>query len=356
MGMVEGKRKQKSVTFRGSKADAEALLTSMLYKINNGTYIEPTKYTVESYLDYWLLEVCKPKLAVSTYRSYKGTVDNHIKPALGPTKLNKLAPAQLQTYYNSKREKLSPTSVLYHHRILHAAFKQAVRFNVLERNPCDSVTPPQREVHEAILPNQDIIEKIMAYVQGTVMFIPILLGITTGMRRGEICGLTWDNIDIDNRIIAVTGGMKRDDEKKLVIGPTKTKQNRIMAITQFTQECLKHYKANQNRLKLAIGKSYPKTNLVCCWADGSPLDPDYVTKKWGKIITKLKIEDNIRFHDLRHNFATTLLEEGVSMKIASELLGHADIRTTQNIYTHVSMELKQKAVENLDSKLFKKAR
>lgn len=351
-----GKWMKKWHTYQGKKPDAEKYLNELVGQMQNGTYVPLTKYTVATWLEYWLEEIFKPNGSAATYKSYSDTVHNHIVPEFGMLALQSLSAEHLQKYYNRKLKTLSSTSVLYHHRVLHTALEHARRFKKIQHNPCDDITPPQKAVFEAELPDAQMVESVLEEINGTVMYMPVVLALTTGMRRGEVCGLTWSNVYTDEGYIHIGQAMKRDHDNYLVIDTTKTKRARDIPLTEECRATLKAQRAAQAQAKLFYGQAYQNNDLVCCWEDGRKLDPDYVTKSWSKIKRKLKIEKKTRYHDLRHNFATALLTMGKNMKVVSDLLGHADIRTTYNFYAHVEMEAKKEAIQGLDEKLFKKGK
>jgi integrase len=315
-------------------------MAEMIIKIESGCYIRPNKYTVGSWLDYWIKEVCK--IAYATQKSYKQTIEYHLKPEIGNIPLQKLSAVNLQKYYNGKLKTLSSTSVLYHHRVLNSALECARKMHMIENNPCQDLTPPQKAEFEAELPNYDVIAQVIDEVYGTVMYIPVVIALTTGMRRGEVCGLTWDNVLCDHGYIHVCQALKHAEGGGLELGPTKTKRIRDVPLTTECKKALEQLKEEQEGWRKFFGEDYEKNNLVCCWQNGRMIDPDFITKKWKKIKKTLKINSKTRFHDLRHNYASTLLSLNADMKIVSASLGHADIRTTYNFYAHVPIEVKQK--------------
>lgn len=171
--------------------------------------------------------------------------------------------------------------------------------------------------------------------------------------RGEVCGLTWNQVDFARGIISVNQQLKRDKDDNLVFDLPKRKRVRDIPMTELARAALLAQQNAQAEAKRFYDKAYQDNDLVCCWDDGRKIDPDYITKRWGKVRKKLGLNPNIRYHDLRHNFATVLLDLGKDPKIVSELLGHADIRTTYNFYIHPKIDSKKKAVEGLDQVLVK---
>lgn len=347
---VTGGKGQEWLTYHGKKSDAEAYMNEIINNMNAGTYVK-TKHTVRTWLQYWLEEICEPTLAPATYKSYKETVDLHLMPEFGHLPLPALRAEHLRKYYNKKLKTLSSTSVLYHHRVLHKALEDARRERHIKFNPCDDLTPPQKAHFKAELPTAEQTGKVLQHINGTTLYMPVILALTTGMRRGEVCGLTWGNIDFARGIIHVDQQLKKDSDNNLGYDLPKRNRKRDIPITDLARAALLAQQNAQTEAKKFYGEAYQNNDLVCCWDDGREIDPDYVTKRWGKVRKKLKLNPKTRYHDLRHNFATVLLDLGKDPKVVSELLGHADIRTTYNFYIHPKMDTKKKAIEGLDDVL-----
>lgn len=186
------------------------------------------------------------------------------------------------------------------------------------------------------------------------MYLPVMLAITTGMRRGAIAAIQWDNVDLKKKMLYVQYSLQRIDGELKPMDTKTNKSRRSVALMDITIEALKEERKNQLERKLAYGEKYQDLNYVCCWDDGRPLDPDFISKKFNKIVKKLDMPQ-IRFHDLRHTHATMLLKQGTNPKIVQERLGHATISTTMDIYSHALPEMQKEATEKLEKSLFKKA-
>jgi len=347
---ITGEKKQKWITYHGKKSDAEKYMNQIIADMHAGTYTE-TNHTVRTWLLYWLKEICEPNISPATYKSYKETIDCNLLPEFGNLPIPALKVEHLRKYYNKKLKQLSSTSVLYHHRVMHKALEDARRERHIKFNPCDDLTPPQKNKYEAELPTAEQTGKVLEYISGTTIYMPVILALTTGMRRGEVCGLKWSAVDFASGVIHVDQQLKRDKENKLDYDLPKRNRKRDIPITDLARAALLAQQNAQAEAKNYYGDDYKNNNLVCCWDDGREIDPDYVSKKWGKVRKKLSLNPKTRYHDLRHNFATVLLDLGKDPKVVSELLGHADIRTTYNFYIHPKMESKKKAIEGLDEML-----
>lgn len=344
---VTKKAKYKYQAVQGGKKDAQKVLQELLHQVNTNTFVDPGKLTFGQYLEKWLEEYCKSTLAPLTYRRYEEIVKLHIVPDIGKIQFAKLKPLDLQKHYTKmlksgrkglKRKNLrglSPTTVLFHHRVIHKALEQAVRWQLLGRNVADAVDPPRKAKVEYSLINKEEIKKILevAKKRCPVAVLPFYLAAVTGMRRGEVLGLRWKDFYPETRTLSINMQVQRiDGELKLC--PLKTKKSdRLIELSKEAAEILKRHKVTQEDQKSIAGKGYNNKGLIFCWEDGRPVDPDYVTKRFIKIASGFGL--SVRFHDLRHNFATLLLKKNINAKIVSNALGHGTIGITVDTYSHI---------------------
>lgn len=356
------KRRQKSVTIRGSKKDAEKELARLINEIETGIYINTEKITVADYLKKWL-EFTRQSIEPSTYRCYKVAVEQHIIPVLGNIQLAKLQPMHIQEYYakdlesgrrdnkKSVSRKLSATTIAMHHRILHRALKQAVKWQLIARNPAEAAEPPKAAKKEMIIPSEKEIRNLVFSFKGTVYFLPVFLAITTGMRMGEILGLTWSDVDLNKGTVHVRQTLYQRTPGQPVFKPPKTpKSKRRVDLPPTALKLLKEHKKTVLKQKLASRESCRDYNLVCCLLDGSPINPSTLGSAFRKKARKAGL--NISFHDLRHIHASYLLKQNVHPKVVSERLGHSQISITQDLYSHVLPGLQEKAAKQIDELLF----
>ncbi|MCL6479626.1 MAG: Arm DNA-binding domain-containing protein, partial [Peptococcaceae bacterium] len=234
VGKEGKKRKYKYKSFKRER-DAQRFRTELLHQIHNNNYFDPGQVTFGQYLDRWMEDYCLPRLAPRTYKRYKEIVDLHIKPDLGLILLSRLQPLDLQRHYSKmlsrgrignkyKEQKgLSPTTVLFHHRIIHKALRQAVKWQLVGRNVADAVEPPSRADMEFEIISKEVLNKILEEIRINcpVLVLPILLAATTGMRRGEVLGLQWKDFNPKTRRIGIKQQLQRIDGK-LTLRPVKT--------------------------------------------------------------------------------------------------------------------------------------
>ena len=357
-----GKSKRKS--FYG-KTRKEALdkLQDARQEVKNGIYIEPTKYLLKDWIEKWLVNYKKGDLKASSYDSYENRFQVHIKPDLGEIPLSKLQTHMIQDFYTNKLKNgrndgkggLSEISVKHLHIIISKSLDQAVQEGLLPINVAKAAKPPKVKRKKIRIMDLDSIKKFIDYVRGDRMFAAYLLAITTGLRRGELLGLCWDCVDLDNRTISVERQLLALREGMILDEGTKSKPSRrSIILTVDAVEALRKHKDEQDKKrKLLSGSGYQNHNLVFCRDDGSFLDPRDFTKRFQRQLEKANLT-KIRLHDLRHSHASLLLMENTHPKVVQERLGHSSIVTTLDLYSHVSKGLQEKAAESLDGLFSKK--
>jgi len=307
---VTGKYNKKWVTVRGTKKDAERKLAELLQQINNGMYSDPGKMTVAEYLTWWLNNH-KQNLTPSTCKSYHVGIYKHIIPVIGHMPLIKLQPVHIQEMYSKdlaegrKDNKktvgkgLSPTTVLYHHRILHKALEQTVRLQLLSRNPADYVDPPKKEKREMTVLSEQEVKVLLDAFKDSYLYMPIFLAIYTGMRMGEILALTWQDVDANRGIIQVRQNLyQRTPGEPLFKQPKTPGSRRTIDVSPMVVKTLREHKKKQAEERLAWGARYKDYGLVCCLQDGSTINPPTLSSRFRVIAQRLELF--VTFHGLRH--------------------------------------------------------
>ncbi|MEL7564981.1 MAG: tyrosine-type recombinase/integrase [Dehalobacterium sp.] len=248
---------------------------------------------------------------------------------------------------------MSPTTIKHLSGVLHKGFNDAIKWRMLNLNPCDAVTSPKRSKHEIRVASQEELERIIEGVTGHYLEIPVFLGITTGARLGEILGLSWDSIDLDKGIIRITQALKLSNNGGLILSDPKTARGkRSIEIGPQVVKRLTEYKAEQAAWKLQSGENWRNEhNLVCTLNDGNWIRPNTASSTFGDIARRLGI--NISFHALRHGHATELLKAGVNPKIVCERLGHSTVSMTLDVYSHVVPGMQKEAARVIDTLLNK---
>ncbi len=355
---ANGKRRQKWHKVRGTKKDAQTELVRLLNAIHTGAYIEPSRITLTEYLDRWLQDYAAIKVSAKTFERYTEIIRLHLAPALGPYSLAKLQPLHIQSYYSEALQKgrkdgkggLSAQTVLHHHRVLRKALQQALKWQFLARNPADAVEPPRPHRREMKCLDESSTARLLEATEGTNLHLPTLLAVTTGMRRGEILGVRWQDLDFDAGTLSVRQSLEQTNRGIAFKQPKTQKGRRVVALPQITVEALRRHRVEQAKQKLLLGPGYQDRDLVCARADGLPWPPDSLTSSFSALVRKVGLL-RVRFHDLRHTHATQLLRQGIHPKVVSERLGHSTVGITLDVYSHVLPSMQEEAARRIDASL-----
>ena len=325
--------------------------------MNGGLYIEPAKITVGQFLDRWL-EHIKPLVSPRTHERYGELVTKNLKPLLGAVLLTKLRPIQISEAYakalSSGHRKgkggLAPSTVRYMHVILKAAMGQAVRWQMLARNPVDAVDPPK--IERSAMNTYDLAQTadLIDATRGTRMTITVILAVLCGLRRGEIAGLRWRNVSLGAAQLAVTESAEQTKAGVRYKKP-KSGKGRTVALSARVVNELRSHRVQQAEELLKLGVPLTDDAFVVAQADGSPLQPRTITQQWRQLLANNKTLPRIRFNDLRHAHATHMLSAGVHPKIASERLGHSKVGITMDLYSHVIPGMQEDAAPRVDRDL-----
>lgn len=343
-----GKRRQRRVTAETKKA-LEIKAAEMIHAAETG-FVEPRAVTFASFWNRWC-EVKATTLSPSTARRYRDLGRLHLG-ALAGMKLARITPADVQFLYTDKlKAGLSGTTVRHLHSVLHSAFDDAVSWKLIARNVCDAVKPPARNRTEMQTWNAEEASAFLATAEGDELEALWRLAITTGMRRGELLGLKWGDVDFDGNVLSVRRSLSRGDTSRLIEREPKTQAGRRrVALSVETVEALRRHRVRQLEYRLSVGGVYEDGGLVFTTPFGGHIHPNTLTRAFGRLIEKAQVK-RIRFHDLRHTSATLMLEEGVHPKIAQERLGHSDIKMTLNLYSHVTPHMQSAAANALETAL-----
>jgi len=354
-----GKRKRQTKVFKRKK-DADKWLINKVNSIQNGSYVNPSQITLGDFiLNRWLENHKKPKVTITTYDRYKSLINAHIIPALGEIPIQELQPFHIEHYFSQKRKKgirnkkgLSENSLKRHYVLLNNALKRAVKLKLIKYNPMQAIESPKPEKYEAPVMKENEYNKLLESLkEDTFMYTFVMTLISTGMRRSEILGLEWNDIDlkqgtifIRKRLITITGGIKHEHKTK------NESSKRLIKIPKALIPIIKSYKIKQKENKLFFGTDYYKEkDYVFCKPDGYPYNPQTLNVKFNIVLRKINLPQKFTLHTLRHTFATINLRNGVPAKVVQEMLGHSTITTTLDLYTHVDLDMQEEAAEKLQN-------
>lgn len=345
---ITNKRKRMVRGFKGTKKEAEKEMARLIAEYETGQYIEPSKTCLGDYMLRWLEDYGKPNLAPTTYYSYSKIVEKHIIPSIGSIIIEKLQPMHLQRYYSQKLQTLSNRTVQYHHRILKEALSHAVQWQLLNRNPADAVQAPKNKQKEIELPDLSNIDRLIHASKDHPDHIIIISAVFTGMRRGELLGLRWQDLDFDKNLLYVRNTLQRlPDKGKFFTEPKSKKSRRQIIIPQFLTNLLKDHRKKQLEERFKLGHLYQDLDLVFPRPDGTPADPGTVSHRFKALVDKIGLS-GLRFHDLRHFHATLLLAENINPKKVQERLGHQTISLTLDVYSHLIPSMQNEIAEKLE--------
>lgn len=299
-----------------------------------GVDVKPSEMTVGQWLDRWLVEFVVPNLAFTTVYNYRGMIENNIRPVLGEVPLQKLTPGDIQRYYSHLREEqgLAPYTVRHYHDLLSSALRLAVKQELLLRSPMDRVEPPHVPPREAKFYRAEDLAALYRAAEGTWLETVVKLAGSLGLRREEICGLRWSNVDFKRRRIricearAAAGAQVEQKETK------NRSSTRTMYMTDEIRRVLRREQERQRKLYADLGQD--ACGFVTVDAQGRPQSPNVVTLAFRRFVASNCLPP-ITLHGLRHTFATLASAQGAPLFDIGKAMGHSTPSTTGKIYTHL---------------------
>lgn len=349
-----GKRKQKTQGGFKTKKEAQQVCANLISDLTKGVFVDSDNMTVQDLVKEYL-ETAKLKVRDTTYKNYKRAADSRIIPFLGQLPIKEFTHAHGQKFVNDLVDVgLSPRYIEYVFTVLKGAIGHGVKTERLVKDPLQhvEVPRPRRETHTTWT-----IEEISRFLHfakfdNPIYYITLKLLIHTGMRRGEVLGLRWKDVDLKENKISVTASLVYDDEGFRFSEGKTASSKRLISIDEELAGELKRYKAQQNQFKLALGEAYTDLDLVCAREDGKPIYARTLALKFDSIIKKASVP-KIRLHDLRHTHATVLLKLGENPKVVSERLGHSTVTMTLDIYSHVTPDMQKSTADKFGNALKK---
>ncbi|GGT21144.1 tyrosine-type recombinase/integrase [Streptomyces chromofuscus] len=376
--LASGNTRKRVRVYGTTRTDALAKLTEKTAASNRGLPVPSAQGTLGAYLTYWLEHVAVHHLRENTHTRYTACVDRYLIPGLGKKKLTKLTAKDIRTWLNQLRttcqccarridggrdeprccaigqccrKLLSPLTLTYIHSVLKSALEHAIREEEIPRNVARNVrtgTPRPRRFAPL---TADEARQLLTTTQGHRLHALFELALHTGLRKGELLGLRWEDLNLDAGTAAIRRTLQRTSTGGLTTLPTKTRASeRRIALPTRCVHSLKHHHEQQQREREVAGPAWQHNRHVFTTAQGGAIDPTNLTRVFTTLLRKAGLR-RIRFHDLRHSTATLLLEQGVELVVIKELLGHAHIGVTATVYAHVRLRLQRDAIDTLSTAL-----
>ncbi|MHB9857443.1 tyrosine-type recombinase/integrase [Streptomyces sp. YIM S03343] len=376
--VAPGNTRKRVRVYGTTRKEALAKLTEKIAASNRGLPVPSAQGSLAAYLMYWLENVAVHQLRENTHTRYAACVDRYLIPSLGKKRLTKLTAKEVRTWFNQLRttcqcctrgldadrdqprccaagaccsKRLSPLTLTYIHSVLKSALEHAVREEEIPRNVARNVrtgTPRPRRFEPL---TADEARQFLTATRGHRLHALFELALHTGLRKGELLGLHWEDLDLGSGTAAIRRTLQRTSAGGLTTLPTKTRASeRRIALPARCVQSLKHHHKQQQREREAAGTTWQHNGHVFTTPQGRLIDPTNLTRTFTTLLRKAGL-CRIRFHDLRHSTATLLLEQGVELVVIKELLGHAHIGVTATVYAHVRLRLQRDAIDTLSTAL-----
>lgn len=346
------KRKQKNMGSYPLKRDANKRLNEVKEEIYKEELLLPNEMILQDFLlDF--LEKYKMNLSITTYNCYMRICKKYIIPLLGDIKLCDIRPIHIQNYVDDLLDLLTPQTIKVHLNILNLALKRAYRLKLIKENVVQFVEVPKNKKYKNEIYNAEDMKKLLEKSRETSLELPIILASGLGLRISEILGLTWNNIDFNDFTITIDKITVRDKGQVILKEPKTESSIRTISAPKEIILMLKQLKKDRLAAKLRGEKSHRE--LIFYDKNLNPIAQDVLSKKFRYFLQENNLK-HIRFHDLRHFHVTMLIDAKVPIKVISERVGHSNVNTTLNIYSHALREMDQEASDKISDTLFNNER
>ena len=330
-----GKRRRKWHSFRGTKKEARIEQSRLITEMAAGAYVETDRTSLNDFLDRWERDWAATNVSGKTAERYSHLM-KHIRPTLGAKPMQAIRAQDLNALYTSLRDRLAPRTIGHVHRLLHLVFGHATKWGNIKRNVVALVNAPKVPVTEAPVLQLAEIPQMFDAVRGRSLYPIAVVALGTGMRRGELCALRWQDVNLDAATLRVERSLEQTRKSGLRFKEPKSKRGRrtISLSATVVAELRKRWAAQQEqRLSLGLGGS-PADGLVFADWDGSPLAPDRLSDNFSNAMAAAGLP-HVTLHTLRHTHASQLIRAGVDILTVSRRLGHANATVTLNTYGHL---------------------
>jgi integrase len=333
------------------REDVREKLTKAIADRDGGLVYDAGNITVGEYLDRWLNDSVRDTVRQRTWERYEQFVRVHLTPALGKIKLAKLTPAHVRGLYRDKLNSgLAPRTVLHIHRAFSKALKQAAADGLIPRNPAAPVKPPQPRGEEIRPLNREQVRVLFEAASGDRLEALYIVAVTAGLRRGELQGLKWEDLDLEAGMLQVRRTCSEPKGGHIFEAP-KSGKGRNIRLTQSAVAALRIHRRRQLEERMYKADLWQEQGLVFPSTVGTPLWGGNLNRAFKATLQRTGLPKSTRFHDARHTCATLLLKQAVNPKFVQELLGHADISLTLNVYSHVLPDMGDATADAMEAAL-----
>ncbi|MEV4414989.1 tyrosine-type recombinase/integrase [Catellatospora sp. NPDC049609] len=347
LGWIDGKRRRKYV-YATSEAEAIKKRDELRRALQLGMNLAATPRTIAEWLGEWLAEKERDgSTKPTTIARYRQVIEGHLIPHLGRIKLDKLAPRDVQRMVAQLRDKMAAASVVKIHAVLRVALADALRLDLIERNAAKAAKLPKlgRTERRALTPAEA--RKLLTKVSGDRLEAFFVLALTTGLRRGELLGLRWIDVETDEKVLFVRQTLQRVSGQLRIVSPKTHRSARPVPLARLACDALVRHREVQDREMAVVGELWRDSGLVFANTLGGPMEPRNVNRRFEQARKAAGLEW-LRLHDLRHAFATFLLHDGQELRTVMDLLGHSTIRLTADTYGHVLPAKARDAADGID--------
>jgi integrase len=355
---ADGKRCQRRETFRGTKAEAQSRLRARLTEIESGS-VAAERLFMKDVVQRWLSSR-ERQVGAKTFHRYKQIAEQYVIPEIGAIRAEKLRPIHIESALASWRttviagkkteRELSDRSIRHHFDTLRALCRWAVRMSLLVKNPCEAVTPPRWQQKEMRILEPGDFLKLMEVAKGTELEIPIIVFVGTGLRRGELFGLKWNDVDLEQARLTVRRSIEIVGRERREKPPKTARSARTISLAPFVVEAFRRQHREQAERRLSLGLGAKGDGYIFDRPDCSSWDPELFGWRFADLVRRKKLP-KVRLHDLRHSYATFMLAAGADLKSISTSLGHSTIAVTANVYAHMTESLQRQHSDRLQDSI-----
>ncbi len=349
---ITGKRSRKYKTVTGTKKEAEHAMREYMDEIESGYYVSGNNMVLSQWMQTWITVYSAPNVSPTTLAEYERMIDSYIDPMIGHIQVQDLTMLAVQAWVNKLHVSpitglpMSAATVRHIYQVLKSAMDKAVSARVISRSPCEGVVLPKGKPKEAVIYNEEQMRQLLQAVKGTTLELVIDMELCLGLRRGELSGLRWCDIDWENSQIHIVQNRVLARNKVIIRQPKTESGFRTLDAPEQLMKKLKQHKADCEKRRIEYGSAYIVSDYVIVHPNGKPIPPGYLSRMFTDLQEKVGLPP-CRFHDLRHLCASIMIMQKVDMKVAQKRLGHKNITTTMNIYAHAMRSSEEKAAQTI---------